>query len=327
MSSSEQGFRNVVDRMRGWGQTVVVTPGAYGRNNGIQNYDGGRPIGHTNHHFVCKLNPAQGYIDGLVQMLINGYGDLAGAGSVVPWFQDVNGVSYLIADGPSNHSGKGSSILLSRRQNGLPPAGAAVHVASDNAINGNKFYSGSEKQHPGDDTPWPDALIKSTVMLNAAEAIEFADGDAGYAFMHYEHTDRKVDMSWKDGPNGDGGPELRRRVAALIAWHKSGGTGVPPLDAQGRMVAGGGNTTNGSSPVITKPTPPVEEDDMYSPDDRARDVQTAKDIAAVKRELGMVHDTTTHLESMLGAVGTRTQALVDNLKVLGSAVKSTLVRK
>lgn len=246
-NSATPQFQMVSTILQKWGGSVRNSPGYATANNGIAEYNTPTllPCGHVNHHFVCSLNPDQAYIDGIVHMLEVGYGDLAGAGSVVPWFIDVHGAFYLIATGPSNHAGRGDAAVLARRQAGLPVQGPAVDFANNNDITGNAYFSGSETQHPGDSTPWPSAMINSIVMLNAAEILVMTPNsdDIGYAFNHYEWTNRKVDMSFMGGPSSSaGGDELRRRVKALVLWDLAGGTGIPNWDANG-------NLTNGSTPV------------------------------------------------------------------------------
>jgi hypothetical protein len=102
-------FAAVVKRLRGWGFDVREEPGCYGRSNG-SSWSDGRPVGHVNHHYVCSLNPAQSYIDGLVANLT--------AGNTVNWFADVNGKAYLIGTGPMNHSGTGNSSVLNLVKSG-----------------------------------------------------------------------------------------------------------------------------------------------------------------------------------------------------------------
>ena len=203
-----EDFRAVVARLRGWGVTVVEYPGCYGRSNG-SSWSRGVPIGHTNHHYVCSLNPSQGYIDGLV-------GNLAG-GNTVNWFADVNGVAYLLGVGPMNHAGMGSSAVRDRVANDRPPAGPAASVGVPNDWSGgNASYSGTEGQHPGDSTPWPSRLIDVMVAINAAEFLQW-NYTAARAIHHYEHTNRKIDMSWLGGASSTrGGTELRQRVAARM---------------------------------------------------------------------------------------------------------------
>jgi hypothetical protein len=208
---SDQNWRNIVARIQGWGFKVVEWDSPYGKNNGIPDWHNDNPDAHLNHHFVCSLNPAQSYINGLVGMLAGGYGETPGP--VVNWFADVNGVAYLIATGPANHSGRGDSSVLARVRQDLAPN--TTHPAN-NDFTGNAYYSGTESQHPGDSTPWPDALLDVMVAISAAEHIEFGHS-ANRTIDHYEHTNRKVDMSFMGGPNGSGSDEFRRRVAARMA--------------------------------------------------------------------------------------------------------------
>jgi hypothetical protein len=198
-------FKAAVGLLRGWGFKVVEWSGCYGRSNGL-GWASGRPDGHINHHFVCSLNPSQSYIDSLVAGLANG--------KTVNWFADVHGVAYLIGTGPMNHAGTGNSSVRDLTRQGKPPPGPA-RSAGD--ITGNTYYSGTECQHPGDATPWPEPMVDVMVAINAAEFNVWGYTSAR-AINHYEWTSRKIDMSWLGGPSSGtkAGDELRKRVAAQM---------------------------------------------------------------------------------------------------------------
>src|SRR6478609_7346250 len=104
MSPSDD-FRAVVAKLREWGFNVTEWSGCYGRSNG-SGWSAGVPVGHVNHHYVCSMNPDQGYIDSLVSMLVNG--------DTVNWFDDVHGTAYLVGVGPMNHAGTGNQSVLDR---------------------------------------------------------------------------------------------------------------------------------------------------------------------------------------------------------------------
>ncbi len=186
----DDDFRSIVARLRGWGFNVREESGCYGRNNG-SSWSGGRPTGHGNHHYVCSLNPDQNYIDQLVANLRNG--------NVVNWFTDVNGRAYLIGTGPMNHFGTGNSSVLNKTKQDQPPPGNA---GSSGDMSGNQNYCGTECQHPGDGTAWPQKLLDVTFAINAAEFMQW-----GYshnrAIMHREWTNRKIDMSWQGDLRGN----------------------------------------------------------------------------------------------------------------------------
>jgi hypothetical protein len=205
-------YAAAVAHIRGWGFQVVEWSGCYGRSNG-GSWSAGRPVGHGNHHYVCSLNPDQGYINNLVANLANG--------KVVNWFADVHGVAYLIGTGPMNHFGTGNQSVLDRTRNDQPPPGAA---SSQGSISGNAHYSGTECQHPGDSTPWPGPMLDVMVAINAAEFLVWGY-TAARAINHFEWTNRKIDMSAGGGAGSGGwaGDELRRRVAARMT-----GTTLPP---------------------------------------------------------------------------------------------------
>jgi hypothetical protein len=208
MSVSDD-YRAAVELIRGWGFHVTEWNGCYGRSNG-GGWSAGRPVGHVNHHYVCSLNPDQGYINNLVGNLANG--------SVVNWFADVHGVAYLIGTGPMNHAGTGNQSVLDRTRNDQPPPGPASSAGS---ISGNAHYSGTECQHPGDSTPWPGPMLDVMVAINAAEFLVWGYS-ADRAINHFEWTSRKIDMSAGGGPSDNwAGDELRRRVAARMAGEPS----------------------------------------------------------------------------------------------------------
>ena len=209
MSTTDE-FRSIVARLRSWGIDVVEHSGCYGRSNG-SGWTHGRPVGHVNHHYVCSMNPEQGYIDSLVANLA--------AGNVVNWFGDVNGRAYLLGTGPMNHSGTGNSSVLARTMDDLPNYSVA---GSPGDMSGNQTYSGTECQHPGDDTPWPESLLRVMFAINAAEFLEWGY-TANRAINHYAWTNRKIDTSWLGGVASDqNGREL---VANVQTWMNGGGTG------------------------------------------------------------------------------------------------------
>jgi hypothetical protein len=208
--SVSDDFRAAVELLRGWGFHVTEWNGCYGRSNG-GGWSAGRPVGHVNHHYVCSLNPDQGYIDNLV-------GNLA-SGSVVNWFADVHGVAYLVGTGPMNHAGTGNQSVLDRTRAGQAPPGPASSAGS---ISGNAHYSGTECQHPGDSTPWPGPMLDVMVAINAAEFLVWGL-PAACAIDHYEWTSRKIDMSAGGGASDNwAGDELRRRVADRMAGTTEG---------------------------------------------------------------------------------------------------------
>ena len=209
--STTDDFKAVVKRLRDWGFTVKEWSGCYGRSNGI-GWSSGKPVGHINHHYVCSMNPDQGYINGLV-------GNLA-AGSVVNWFADVNGVAYLIGTGPMNHSGTGNSGVLNRTKSDQPNYSVA---GSAGDISGNSHYSGTECQHPGDSTPWPSVLLEVMYAINAAEFVQWGYS-ANRAINHYAWTNRKIDMSWMGGPSS--GSSQGKKLVENVQRYMDGGN--PP---------------------------------------------------------------------------------------------------
>jgi hypothetical protein len=183
-------YRAVVARLRGWGFDIVEYSGCYGRSNGTS-WTNGKPDLHTNHHYVCAMNPDQAYIDSLVANLASG--------STVNWFADVNRRGYLLGTGPMNHAGTGNSSVLQRARNDQPNYSVA---SSAGDMSGNQTASGTECQHPGDDTPWPQSLLDIMFAINAAEFLQWGYS-ANRAINHFAWTNRKIDMSWLGGVSSD----------------------------------------------------------------------------------------------------------------------------
>jgi hypothetical protein len=206
--SLDDDYRAVVKRLRGWGFTITEYSGCYGRSNGT-GWTHGRPVGHINHHYVCSMNPDQGYINSLVSSLANN--------ETVQWFADVNGKAYLLGTGPMNHSGTGNSSVLNRTTKDQPNYGPA---SSAGDMSGNQTYAGTECQHPGDGTPWPETLLQIMFAINAAEFLQWGY-TAERAINHSSWTNRKIDMSWMGGLNG-------QELVEQVQRYMSGGGDVPP---------------------------------------------------------------------------------------------------
>lgn len=213
--STTDDFKAIVKRLRDWGFSGEEYPGCYGRSNGTS-WTHGKPVWHTNHHYVCSLNPEQSYIDQLVASLANN--------STVNWFADVNGRFYLLGTGPMNHSGTGNSYVLNRAMQDLPNYAVA---SGPGDMSGNQTGSGTECQHPGDSTPWPQSLLDVMFAINAAEFIQWSY-TANRAVDHYGWTNRKIDMSWMGGVNS-GESQGRALVDNVQKWMDGhGGGGTPP---------------------------------------------------------------------------------------------------
>lgn len=207
---SLESYRAQVNLLRSWGYRVNEQAGCWGRNNGLSWVYGDR-VAQVNHHYVCPLSPpgnAQAYVNTLARG-----SDIA---PVVNWVLDAAGVLYLIGTGPCNHAGRGDSSVLARVRAGKAPLG---WHPPNNDFNGNAYYDGVELLHPGDSSPYPDKMIDALVALNASRCIVLKQS-SNTAIMHGEHSNRKIDMSWRGGPNGDGNLELRKRVAARMAGGK-----------------------------------------------------------------------------------------------------------
>jgi hypothetical protein len=220
--SASTSYPEQVKLLRSWGFTVKEQPGCYGRSNGTS-WHGGDRAGQVNHHYVCPLAPPanpQPFVDSLTN------------GKTVNWVIDAAGVIYLCGTGPMNHAGKGDSSVLARIKAGQAPTG--WHPPK-NDYTGNQDLDGVELLHPGDSSPYPDAMIDATVALNASRCIVLGQSP-NTSIMHGEHTNRKIDMSWLGGPGGPGGVELRKRVAARVSGGGSSGTTpVPPTQGEEDM--------------------------------------------------------------------------------------------
>ena len=147
------------------------------------------------------MDPSQDYIDSLVSNLANG--------QTVNWFADVNGAGYLIGTGPMNHAGTGNSYVLDRARQDLPNYSVA-NGSGD--MSGNQTASGTECQHPGDDTPWPATMLKIMVAINAAEFLQWGYS-ANRAINHFARTNLKIDTAGWAGPIRINGRQL---VADLL---------------------------------------------------------------------------------------------------------------
>lgn len=216
--------------LRSWGYKVVETPGCYGKNNGLDWDNGVGPEASLDHHFGASLNPSQAYIDGLVNMLKDGYATGGGGflpGPVVNRFVDMNGVIYLIATGPANHAGQGASSVLNRIKTGKAPLGSAAAIGAEDDGVKNHNYVGTETQHPGDGTPYPEPLIDSLVAVNAADCMTWGFSHNA-VIQHFESTRRKVDMSYLGGVSGVPGPGayIRSKVGDFI-YSKTNETPAP----------------------------------------------------------------------------------------------------
>jgi hypothetical protein len=207
-------FRAIVRRLRGWGFSIREESGCYERNNGTS-WTNGKPDGHGNHHYVCSLNPDQGYIDNLVSGLKNN--------KTVNWFADVNGHGYFIGAGPMNHFGTGNSYVIDRVRKDLPNYSVA---SGPGDMSGNQTISGTEGQHPGDSTPWPQPMLELIFAINAAEFLQW--GYTAYrAINHFAWTNRKIDMSWLGGVES-GELNGKSLVENVQRYMNQGNTPPPP---------------------------------------------------------------------------------------------------
>lgn len=207
-------FHAIVKRLRGWGFDITEYAGCYGRSNG-SSWTHGKPVLHHNHHYVCQMDPSADYIQSLVDNLASG--------STVNWFADVNGRGWLLGTGPMNHAGTGNSYVRDRAMNDQPNYSVAN---SEGDMSGNAIGSGTEAQHPGDSTAWPDSLLQIVFAINAAEFLQWGY-TANRAINHFAWTNRKIDMSWLGGVSGD---QNGRQLVENVQRYMSGGGGKDWFD-------------------------------------------------------------------------------------------------
>lgn len=153
------------------------------------------PVGVMNHH-TADTSPTSS----LLSMILSGRPDLPGPLANV--YTEWDGTIYLVAAGEANHAGGGRIEVRDRALRELAPLGDAAdhYPRSDNYV-GNDYWIGNEVQHPGDNTPYPEAVIEAVVSFNAA-ICAFQGWSANRCIHHREHTYRKADMSWRGDLRG-----------------------------------------------------------------------------------------------------------------------------
>jgi hypothetical protein len=220
MSAASDLFNDVNNLLRSWGYPVEEQEGCWSRGNG-QSWVSGIPQGHVNHHFVIPLSsPIMNGVNNVT------YGDSSLAGPKANWYGGIDpstGAKRLrfISVGPANHAGMGRSEVRDRVTRDVAPLGwvaTSYSPVADNWGSGNGTYAGTEWHHPGDGTPWSDALMDLATALNAALCTK-RGWSASRCFMHAEHSARKIDMSYH---GTRGGFDLRDRVAARLTGAPSG---------------------------------------------------------------------------------------------------------
>lgn len=213
--NAREFFQGVNAKMRGWGYPVEEQDGCWTRSNGLT-WANGLPIAHTNHHFVIPMSSS--FEDGARNVT---YGDSTLSGPKCNYYGGIDSKTgrqrlRMIAAGTANHPGRGRIEVLNRMRAGQPPLGwvaTSYSPVADNWTGGSTQYAGTEWHHPGDATPWPDALIDLATALNAAMCIVGGWG-TNRCHMHAEHSARKIDMSYK---GTQGGHVLREKTTARIS--------------------------------------------------------------------------------------------------------------
>lgn len=208
-------FQGVNALMRSWGYPLEEQEGCWSRSNGVGWASGG-PEAHTNHHFVIPMSAR--FEDGARNVT---YGDSTLSGPKCNYYGAVDSATgkqrlRFIAAGTANHPGKGRIEVYNRLKAGQPPLGWAstsYSPVADNWSAASSRYCGTEWHHPGDSTPWPDALLDLVFALNTAMC-KVAGWGPHCLHMHAEHSARKIDMSWL---RIRGGHELRAAVARRLA--------------------------------------------------------------------------------------------------------------
>lgn len=152
--------------------------------------------GSLNHHTAIRgpvtASTAQAMVNGRSDLpgpIANGHGGLDARG---------RGVYYLIAGRRARHAGVGARRVFDDLLRNIEPSGdaRARGLPDDDRTHGNRHLWGDEWQHPGDDSPYPDALLELVGRVNAARH-ELAGWAAERATHHREWTTRKIDMSWR----------------------------------------------------------------------------------------------------------------------------------
>jgi hypothetical protein len=208
-------YQAVHGLMRQWGYPVEEAAGCWSRSNG-SSWSAGLPQAAVNHHFVIGMSAS--FENGAQNVT---YGDSVLAGPKCNHYGGLDSRTgkqrlRFISAGPANHAGQGRIEPLNRMNAGLAPAGwvaVTYSPVADNWGGGNRAYDGTEWHHPGDSTPWPDALMDLVVALNTAKCT-VAGWTANRVFMHAEHSARKIDMSYH---TTRGGFDLRSAVAARLS--------------------------------------------------------------------------------------------------------------
>jgi hypothetical protein len=150
-----------------WGIDVVRVPGWEDRGRGDLTVDGW-----VNHH------TGPGSWSTLLRILTHGRPDLPNSLCTFAVRLD-DGQVALVAAGLSWHAGAGSWLGLA----------------------GNGTVGGTEAQHPGDDTPWTDASLRSQLAINVETIREFGHHPA-HVCEHAEWApDRKIDRAQIAGPD------------------------------------------------------------------------------------------------------------------------------
>lgn len=222
--NAREFFQGVNSKMRGWGYTIEEQEGCWARSNGV-GWSSGVPLAHTNHHFVIPMNAS---FEGGAQNVT--YGDSTLSGPKCNYYGGIDAATgrqrlRMIAAGTANHPGRGRIEPFQRMMAGAAPLGwvaTSYSPVADNWTAASSVYCGTEWHHPGDSTPWPDALISMAVDLNAAMCL-VAGWGANRCHMHAEHSARKIDMSYR---GTQGGHSLRSQIAARLGG--SSGGPVPP---------------------------------------------------------------------------------------------------
>jgi hypothetical protein len=154
------------------------------------------PIGVMNHH-TADSSPTSSALN----LILQGRPDLPGPLAQI--YLDWDGVAYIVASGEANHAGMGVNVVRQRALANLAPKGdaAAIYGGGSDDYGGNDYWIGIEVQHPGDSTPYPEAVIDTLIKVNAAICLH-QGWSHNRCIHHREHTSRKVDMSWRGDLRG-----------------------------------------------------------------------------------------------------------------------------
>lgn len=218
---------------------IIETPGWEGRSNGLALRADAFPL---KHHLVVKMLDTPVYVAFCIKMAAEGHATLSGP--LCNTLTTPGGVLYVIAGGAANHAGKGSSVVLDRLR-----AGKSAGTPGVDDMTGNQYFNGDEAMHPGDDTPWTVAMIRTSAIWDAALLIASGRPNPNLTSEHRQWSRRKIDRSFATAANSvDYDAAVGYWIEVLL-----GNKPDPVVPQPDRPI----------EPAKPAPTPKKEDDDMY----------------------------------------------------------------